>query len=213
MTSVPPNPKVYHITHVDNLAAILQSGGLYSDAMMRQHSAPHAVIGMSHIKQARLTLPVACWPGDCVGDYVPFYFSPRSVMLYVIYCGNHSQMSFADGQTRVVHLEADLHEVVQWVATSRSRWAFSLSNASAAYAEFRNTTAALSELDWQAIQAKDWRSCREAKQAEFLVHTGFPWHLFRRIGVHSAITAREVGSILTASQHRPLVEIKQDWYY
>jgi ssDNA thymidine ADP-ribosyltransferase, DarT len=33
---------------------------------------------MSTIKQRRLALPVTCHANDHVGDYVPFYFCPRS---------------------------------------------------------------------------------------------------------------------------------------
>jgi hypothetical protein len=41
---------------------------------------------MSTIKQRRLALPVTCHPDDHVGDHVPFYFCPRSIMLFVIHC-------------------------------------------------------------------------------------------------------------------------------
>jgi hypothetical protein len=49
---------------------------------------------------------VKCHPGTCVGEYVPFYFCPRSVMLYVINKGNHLDLQFRDGQSGIVHLEA-----------------------------------------------------------------------------------------------------------
>ncbi len=39
---------------------------------------------MSEIKRRRVEeLEVDCHPGTKVGDYVPFYFCPRSVMLFV----------------------------------------------------------------------------------------------------------------------------------
>jgi hypothetical protein len=213
MSAVPASPKVYHITHVENLTSIVGSGYLRSDAVMRTQPSDHSVIGMSHLKQARLARRVDCHEGDCVGDFVPFYFAPRSVMLYLIWKGNHPELAYREGQERVVYLEADLNEVIHWAESYRCKWAFSLSNASAAYAEFRNTRAALVELDWTAIHATDWKACREAKQAEFLVHGSFPWQLFRKVGVSSGQVATEVGRILSATQHRPLVEIKRDWYY
>ena len=43
---------------------------------------------MGEIKARRLAQPVRCNPGTLVGDYVPFYFCPRSVMLYLIYKAN-----------------------------------------------------------------------------------------------------------------------------
>jgi hypothetical protein len=82
--TVPAQPKVYHITHVDNLPGILAEGGLWSDAVMLVRSGPAEGIGMGQIKERRLALPVRCHPGDHVGDYVPFYFCPRSIMLYLV---------------------------------------------------------------------------------------------------------------------------------
>lgn len=73
---VPSRPQIFHITHVDNLASIVRDGGLYSDAEMISRHGGVASIGMSRIKQRRLTLPVGCHPGDFVGECVPFYFCP-----------------------------------------------------------------------------------------------------------------------------------------
>ncbi|HEX3553849.1 MAG TPA: DUF4433 domain-containing protein [Thermoanaerobaculia bacterium] len=90
MTDVPGRLHIYHITHVDNLSSIVTSGGLWSDTAMIARGGPAASIGMGSIKQRRLRLPVRCHPGDHVGDYVPFYFCPRSIMLYLIHCANHA---------------------------------------------------------------------------------------------------------------------------
>ncbi|MFS8889637.1 DUF4433 domain-containing protein, partial [Synechococcus sp. R55.2] len=137
-------------------------------------------MGMSKIKQRRIKeLEVSCHPGTKVGDYVPFYFCPRSIMLYVIHCANHPELTYRGGQTRIVHLEADLHRVIAWADHNQVRWAFSLSNAGARYAEFRSQPDCLGELDWNAIVARDFRDpdIKERKQAEFLVHRYFPLDL------------------------------------
>ena len=134
MIPPPAQPKIYHITHVDNLASIIADGGLLSDAVMIAQGRPTTAIGMSTIKQHRLQLPVDCHPGDRVGDYVPFYFCTKSIMLYVIDRANNPDLSYRGGQGPIVHLEADLHDVVAWADASSRRWAFSLSNAGAGYA-------------------------------------------------------------------------------
>src|SRR5688572_32706394 len=104
---------------------------LISDAAIIARGGPVAAIGMSTIKQRRLRLPVHCHPGDCVGDYVPFYFCPRSIMLFVIHQANHPDLTYRGGQGPIVHLEADLRQVVEWATENGRRWAFSLSNAGA----------------------------------------------------------------------------------
>ncbi len=92
---------------------------------------------MNRIKQRRLSLPVSCHPGDAVGDYVPFYFCPRSVMLYIISRANHDDLAYRGGQRPIVHVQADLHSTIAWAEAQSKRWAFSLSNAGAYYTEFR----------------------------------------------------------------------------
>ena len=52
-------------------------------------SAPTKVdVGDTSIKSRRTRITVPCGPGGRVGDYVPFYYAPRSPMLYSIQCGN-----------------------------------------------------------------------------------------------------------------------------
>jgi hypothetical protein len=215
MTPPPPRPKIYHITHVDNLAAIVADGGLVSDAAMIARGGPAAPIGMSTIKQRRLSLPVDCHPGDHVGDYVPFYFCPRSIMLFVIHCANNPELTYRGGQEPIVHLEADLHDVVAWATAEGRRWAFSLSNAGARYTRFRASLGDLHQLDWAAMAATDFRSVaiKEAKQAEVLIHGFFPWTLVTAVGVCSpAIRTRAVAAIARGA-HQPRVVVERTWYY
>ena len=54
---------------------------------------------------------------------------------------------------------------------------------------------------------------KEGKQAEFLVREFFPWHLVRRIGVQSASIQSRVVRTLSGTAHRPVVEVRPDWYY
>jgi hypothetical protein len=211
---VPANPKIYHIVHVDNLASIVADGCLWSDAVMLQRQGG-TVIGMGSIKQRRLGLPVSCHQGTNVGEYVPFYFCSRSIMLFVIHCANHPELTYRGGQQPIVHLEADLQQVVQWAEANGRRWAFSLSNAGAVYTQFRTGLGRLGDIDWNAVAATDFRAAdvKEGKQAEFLMEQAFPWHLVERIGVHSQAIVARVSEAMQRAAHRPTIEIKRAWYY
>lgn len=215
MTAVPEELRIYHITHVDNLPSIVTSGGLASDAMMIDRGGPAAAIGMSTIKRRRLGLPVKCHRGDRVGDYVPFYFCPRSIMLYLIHRANHPDLSYRGGQEPIVHLEADLQEVVRWAGQEGRRWAFALSNAGAAYSEFRSRLEDLAEVDWAAVSATDFRAApvKEGKQAEFLLREFFPWRLVRRVGVYSTSQLQRVARAMSGASHRPALEVVRAWYF
>ncbi len=215
MTPPPSNPKVFHITHVDNLAAIVAAGRLRSDATMLARGGPAAGIGMNKIKQRRLALPVSCHPGDHVGDYVPFYFCPRSIMLFVIHCANHPDLTYRGGQGPIVHLQADVHRVLAWARHHGRRWALSTSNAGARYATFGSTTADLAAIEWSSIAATDFRdpAVKEAKQAEFLVHDSFPWDLVEAVGVHSVAIRAHAQAAISMARHQPPVDVRPGWYY
>lgn len=211
---VPAHPKIYHIVHVDNLASIVADGCLWSDAVMVQRQGG-TVIGMGSIKQRRLGLPVSSHPGAHVGEFAPFHFCSRSIMLYVIHCANHPELAYRGGQQPIVHLEADLQQVVAWAEANRRRWAFSLSNAGAYYTQFRTGLDHLDEINWDAVAATDFRPAdvKEGKQAEFLVEESFPWSLVERIGIHSQGIAPKVAAAMQGAVHRPKVEIRREWYY
>ena len=198
---------------MDRLASIVADGFLWCDAEAQRRASPGTIIGMAEIKRRRLTMPLTSHPGLCVGDCVPFYFCPRSVMLYVIDRANHPNLAWRGGQNSIVHLEADLREVVAWAGRNARRWAFTLSNAASSYAEDRCRLEQLDDLDWDAIGARSWRDRRDEKQAEFLVERSFPWVLVRRIGVRSPHIQEQARDILRAADDRPEVEVRRDWYY
>jgi hypothetical protein len=211
----PARPKIYHITHVDNLTSIITNGAVLSDAAMMARGGPAVGVGMSNIKQRRLSLPIECHKGSYVGEYVPFYFCPRSIMLYVISRRNHSELLYTGGQEPILHLEADLHEVIAWADANQVRWAFSLSNAGAMYTQFRSRVDQLDQINWQAVAAADFRpsDVKEGKQAEFLLHGSFPWFLVSRIGAYSIAFQERAAACITGAAHRPTVVVQRQWYY
>uniref|UniRef100_A0A831UAU4 DUF4433 domain-containing protein n=1 Tax=Geobacter metallireducens TaxID=28232 RepID=A0A831UAU4_GEOME len=212
--AVPAHPKIYHIVHVDRLPSIIAGGGLLCDAEIVRRDPPGTKIGMNGIKQRRLNeLTLSSHPGLHVGDCVPFYFCPRSIMLYLIYQANHPELHYRGGQSPIVHLEADLRQAVDWAEAEGLRWAFTLSNAGAYYFEDRCSLAQLGEIDWGAVQATNWQQCKEGKQAEFLVEQRFPWELVTRIGVMSHQVHARVCTALEGAGHKPRVELRREWYY
>ncbi len=218
--TVPERPKIYHIVHVDRLSSILADGQLWCDAEIN-HRDPHGtIIGMNSIKKRRLTeLTLTSYPDLHVGDCVPFYFCPRSIMLYLIYQANHLELNYRGGQEPIIHFEVDLHASVAWAKQNNRRWAFTLSNAGAYYFEDRCDLSQLNEINWQAVQSDRWSgngispSVKEGKQAEFLMAYNFPWQLIEKIGVYSATIYQQVVNLLPVNGHRPQVEIRSEWYY
>jgi hypothetical protein len=176
------------------------------------------VIGFDTIKKRRLEdLHVLCHPGTRVGDYVPFYFCPRSPMLYVIHRRN-DELAYKGGQERIIHLVSTVEIAVQ--AASDRPWAFSDGNAGAVYTQFAADLDRLPDfVDWDAVSANRWSgigidpAIKNKKQAEFLVHDQFPWSAVRLIGVLNQAIANEVQSIIDGAEHEPQVAAKPEWYY
>lgn len=197
---------LFHITDVTNLPGILAKGRLLSDAAM-QGRAP-TVIGYDQIKRRRLTeLRVPCCNNRFVGEFVPFYFCPRSPMLYAINRGNTGRRPGC--QESIVHLVSSVGAAL---ALERA-WAVSDGNAGASHTAFDSDLAAIDALDWAAIDARHWSLQVHQKQAEFLVADFYPWTSIHVIGCHNEATAGQVRQLLAEHTHQPKVAVKPDWYY
>lgn len=199
---------LYHITDISNLPSILVSGGLLSDCALA--GVAHQVIGYPNIKQRRMTqYRVPCCGNRFVGEFVPFYFCPRSPMLYTVNRGNTGRQPGC--QTSIVHLVTTVS-----VAVKQGRpFAISDGNAAAAYTSFRNDLASLDDpthLRWADINTNQWQGKMHFKQAEFLVADWFDWSAIVFIGCHNSTAAAQVAYLLP--QHGgPNVGVQPDWYY
>ena len=209
--TVPETIRLYHIVHVDKLASIIADGALWSDASVRDNPRPGTAVGMPHLKERRLAQPLASRPDLMVGACVPFYFSPRSVMLYLLHRGN--QVEYKGGQEPIVHLVIDLYEVVEWAEGQGHRWAFTLSNAASGYFEDRADLGKLGEIDWTAVKSRDWQAVRDRKQAEFLVERVVPWSLIRGVGVQTERMANRVARIISEGGQKTPTKVIRKWYY
>jgi len=216
MTTPPAHPKVYHITHVDNLASILAADCIESDGRRLRKGGDQTSIGMTEIKRRRLfEIDVQCHPDTMVGDYVPFYFCPRSIMLFIIYRNNHIDMLYHGGQRPILHLQVDMESAIQWADEHNIHWAFSAQNAGTRYTDFYKNRNDLEMIDWDAVNETDFRNpqVKEGKQAEFLIHNSCPWHLVEKIGVLNDNIRNQVNGILRNVRHKPVVKIERTWYY
>ena len=205
----PSKTHVYHITDIANLSSIIKLGGLHSDAQIRDRGMQTTEIGYANIKQRRLNeYQVRCCGNRYVGEFVPFYFCPRSPMLSTINLGNTGREQGC--QKTILHL---VSTVAKGMTASES-WAISDGNAGAAYTEFGNDPAALNELNWEIIRSNDWAGERmRVKQSEFLVADFFPLRNFIGIGCFDEVVATKVRQVITGVHPLPQVKVFRHWYY
>ncbi|AOS65633.1 type II toxin-antitoxin system toxin DNA ADP-ribosyl transferase DarT [Actinoalloteichus hymeniacidonis] len=200
-----------HFTHVANLPAILQSGVLKSDSHVQTESIMITECADISIKERRRSVEVPIPPGGVVADYVPFYFAPRSPMMYSISRGNVA--TYADGQQPLVYFWS-------WLSVAdrlQLPWIASDGNCASSLTSMTNNWRKLEEsVDWQIMTAKQWSNTAEdgdrmrRRMAEFLVHREFPFEAFT-----GAVTRSKAIASL-ASKHlgdKLPVHVRPDWYY
>jgi hypothetical protein len=213
---------IFHITKWQNLPSILQAGGLWCDTAVANAPNAPAGIGYADIKETRKNAPVPGCRGGVVADYVPFYFAPRSPMLYVNYRGGVA--SNKDGQRPIVHLVAD----AEAVAARPLPFIFTDGHAVVRYSKWFSDLAHLDQLDWEVLRSRQWTDTetdgdrKRRRQAELLVHNFFPWDLIKGIGVIDDTVAGSVEACLEQANptHRPPVRVvkpstdwPEGWYY
>lgn len=202
------NHAIYHITHVDNLANIVHEGCLWCDAQRVARGLANTNIGYSHIKERRMRHPVTVAAGGTLGNYVPFNFCPRSVMLYVVAQGHEN---YREGQQPIVHLVSSIETIRK---TGRP-WFFTDRHADLGYANQYDSVDKLGEVDWSVMPERYWSDpeVKERRQAEFLVHDWCPWQAIEVIGVIDREIAARVEAAIAGAAHKPRVEVHGDWYY
>ena len=200
------NPDLFHISHINNLASIIQSGGLISDAIRINQKIGNQNIGYSHIKQRRLQHLVRVSQRGVIGNYVPFNFCPRSVMLFVVYRGH---ADYNGGQQSILHLVTD----VERVRAHNPDCFFTDIHADLGYAEQIVDFSRMKDLNWNAIGEHYWSNVKEAKQAEFLAFNSVPWAAIKEIAVINQQVAAQVSAMILNHPHQPAVSIKPQWYY
>jgi hypothetical protein len=208
---------VLHFTHADNLPAIVASGRLACDreanaGLMRRE------VGDRQIKERRRGRAVTVGPDGTVGDYVPFYFGPRSPMMFRIACDHRDSIAgrYPDGDRPLVYLATTVGELlgagVAWVATD--------GNAATATSRF---VATLDELDavvdWPLMTAPQWNDVPEdpdrqrRRMAEFLVHRSVPLSALLKVYSYSEPHAAGIRAALAGHFLADLVSVRPSWYY
>jgi hypothetical protein len=204
---------LYHITPISNLSSIIQAGGLYSDSQIRQRKLMNKNIAYSQLKDRRANKKLSIGRGETLADYVPFYFSNRSPMLYAIH--TKQVHGYKGNQDEIIYLITD----IQSVLSRNIEFCFSDGHAVEAITSFFNDINDLNRIDWKVIDAWSWKDTLEdsdkkrRKQAEFLIYNFSPWSLIKAIGVMSENIKKQIEIIISKSDHQPLIKIEPKWYY
>lgn len=210
----PPNPVLlYHITHLDNLPGILQTGCLHCQQKINEVGLHPVSIAYPGIQDRRAITSVPCGPGGVLHDYVPFYFAPRSPMLYAIH--KNQVEGYEGGQVPIVHL---VSSVVQ-METAGHRFVFTDGHATMSFTRFFTDPGDLDQVDWPLMQARYWHDTEQEpdrkrrRQAEFLVYNQVSLAAIIGIGVINNPIQQRVEGLLATHHIELPVRVRRNWYY
>ncbi|MFC3980774.1 type II toxin-antitoxin system toxin DNA ADP-ribosyl transferase DarT [Streptosporangium jomthongense] len=206
--------RIYHFTHVKNLPRILKEGALLSDSLVQAGQKLTVEVGDLHVKKQRRSMKVTLPPGGCPADYVPFYFAPRSPMLYVINKGGVEQ--YREGQEPLIYLVSSVDRIV----SEQLDWVFTDGNCASGITEYFNDLENLKQaVDWPLMGSMIWKNTAEdpdrmrRRMAEFLVHRQVPRNCLLGIATKTKEIEKEVKEIFQKRNESIYVDTRSNWYY
>lgn len=209
---IPHPTRILHFTDGSNLDRIARDGQLRCTTDLRAAGASYRSIALPHIQDRRARTIVPCGPGGCLHDYIPFYFAPRSPMLFLIRQGGVTGV--AARQEQLVYLVS----TVEAVRAAALPFVLTDGHGTMALTDFFAAPDRLDMIDWPLMRATYWRDTakdgdrKRRRQAELLVHRRMPWRLVDTIVVKTE-RAAAVGRRLARAVHVPDVRVEPKWYF
>ncbi|MFO8089686.1 MAG: DUF4433 domain-containing protein [Desulfatiglandaceae bacterium] len=210
---IPRPTPIYRLLHIDNLAVILDCGGMHAPNHPPEGACDYRAIHNVDIQKIRRQRPIACGLGGTVHDYVAFYFGPRSPMLLQLHTGRVE--GYGEGQGPLIYAVS----TVERVTHAGLGFVFSDGHGIAAFTQWFADLNDLDKVDWGMVYAEYWADTvddmdrQRRKQAEFLVHRFCPWDVVERIAVLNNAVKQKVEHILHREEISRPVEVRPQWYY
>lgn len=200
----------YRVTHIQNLRLIL------NERRVRYFidNPDYIQIGDSSIIARRKRQPVRIENYGNIGDYVPFYFTPRSIMLYNIITGHRNPLVPQRAAEDLIILRCSIVQLAQL-----TRWFFTDGQANDMQTRHYNDLNDLDKVDWECIRVGNFTKSAEdydrprRYQAEFLVFQEVPLDYIESINVCSQKVANKVTSELRRINCKLAVYIKPDYFF
>jgi hypothetical protein len=202
---------IFRITHRDNVPWFLQHGLHCPNSKTRDPK--HVSIGNPELIEKRKGRIVPIAPGGSLSDYVPFYFTPHSPMLYNIRTGWGGIRKCENKD--IVILVASLHDLEK----QKVRFVFTDRHAFLQTAQFFGSLKQLNEIDWIILQGRDFKRNEndpgkvERYQAEALIHSGMPIAGLRGIVCHSDAVVDQINQACAQRNLSVKVIKKPEWYF
>ena len=164
--------RIFRITHVRNVPWMLDHGLV---CRASERADPNFItIGLPELIEKRRTHPVPIAPGGTLADYVPFYFTPASVMLFNIKTGYNGVAKRPNSDIAI------LVSSLPKLRASGVPFVFTNGHAYMQETDYFNDLRDLDRIDWGILQRRDVRRDTDDPgklgryQAEALAHRLVP---------------------------------------
>ena len=202
---------IFRITHIENVPWILRHG-LHCQSS-DQVDPGYVSIGNPDLIAKRVSRSVPIHPHGTLADYIPFYFTPYSIMMYNIKTGYHGGIPRPNSEIAI--MVASLRRLakggVSVVYTDR--------HAYLATAGFFSSMDDLDEIDWQVLQRRDFRRDPERPektdryQAEALIHEYLPVDRLAGIVCYTEKGVQTLEREVREAQIELRIANLPDWYF
>lgn len=212
--SVNLNPEkalIFRIVHVANVPWIMDNGIQCANSDKQD---PHYVsIGNADLidRRSRRTVPVP--PRGTLSDYVPFYFTPFSMMMYKIKTG-HGGIKQQNNRDIVIFVSS-VHHLEKIGAT----YLFTNQHAYPPDTDFYNKSSDLDKIDWGLLRSKNFKTDDSDPgkqlryQAEVLVHRQVPLEALLGVGCHDDNVCTRLRTMIEQREISLKILTTPKWYF
>lgn len=207
----PERALIFRIIHRANLPWVLQHGLHCGNSATR--SGQWLSIGNQELIGKRAHWPVTTEPGGVLNDYVPFYFTPFSVMMHNVNTGWNGVPRHA--KPDILILVAGLRRLVELGL----KVLFTDSHANNPLVNYYRDPVQLDRIDWPILQARDFKRDPEdpAKfaryQAEALIHRHCPLQGLSGVVCYNDGVKIQVEQAVATAQVPLQVAARPSWYF
>jgi len=210
---VPETIWLFRITHIQNLEYILNHG---LHTIHSEQADPNfktsGDLRLIDYRKKEMEVPIE--PYGKFSGYIPFYFGTRQPMLYKIATGWEEIEQHP--QDDIIYLVTTLERIEELELAC----VYTDGHARARIINFYNSREDLDKLDWETIQATNWKNTPEdpdkmnRKQSECMIKDHVPVECLERILVYSEIAEEKVKNLCNSTGNITLqVTISNRAYY
>jgi hypothetical protein len=206
----PEKALIFRITHRDNLGWILDNGLHASTSSVLDPNFKN--VGNVDLINRRQRRIVRVGPGGTLSDYIPFYFTPYSIMLLNIHTG-YNVPSLPNDE--IVILVSSLRKITELDIP----FVFTNQHAYPPMANYYTDLADLCHVPWDQLNRRDFKhdpddpAKKERYQAEALIWKHMPVHALLGICCCTEAVNQVIQAAVAKRNLKLDTIVRRDWYF